>query len=78
MQNHEYEVWQLALQLKDMVDLVCAQTISLSQIAYLDFLIQEYLEFRKMLFPEIKLRPKHHYLRHYSALFLKFGPLIRL
>lgn len=78
VQNHEDEVWQLALQLKDIVDLICAQNISLSQIAYLDILIQEYLELRKMLFPEVQLKPKHHYLRHYSALILKFGPLIRL
>lgn len=78
VQNHEDEVWQLALQLKDIVDLICAQNISLSQIAYLDILIQEYLELRKMMFPEIQLKPKHHYLRHYSALILKFGPLIRL
>ncbi len=78
VQNHEDEVWQLALQLKDIVDLICAQNISLSQTAYLDILIQEYLELRKMLFPEVQLKPKHHYLRHYSALILKFGPLIRL
>lgn len=78
VQNHEDEVWQLALQLKDIVDLICAQNISLPQIAYLDILLQEYLEMRKMLFPEIQLKPKHHYLRHYSALLLKFGPLIRL
>lgn len=78
VQNHEDEVWQLALQLKDIVDLICAQKISLSQIAYLDILIQEYLELRKMLFPETQLKPKHHFLRHYPALFLKFGPLMRL
>lgn len=78
VQNHEDEVWQLALQLKDIVELICAQNISLSQIAYLDTLIQEYLELRKMLFPENQLKPKHHYLRHYAALFLKFGPLSRL
>lgn len=78
VQNYEDEVWQLALQLKDIVDLICAQKISLSQIAYLDILIQEYLELRKMVFPEMPLKPKHHYLRHYAALVLKFGPLMRL
>lgn len=31
-----------------------------------------------MLFPEVPLKPKHHFLRHYPALILKFGPLIRL
>ncbi|KAK0140165.1 hypothetical protein N1851_022919 [Merluccius polli] len=72
------DVWQLTLQLKDIVDLICAQKISVSQVAYLDILIQEYLESRKALFPESNLKPKHHYLRHYPALILKFGPLIRV
>lgn len=71
-------VWQLLLQLKDVVDLICAQQISIAQVAYLDVLIQEYLETRKTQFPDINLRPKHHYLRHYPGLILKFGPLIRL
>lgn len=78
VQNPDDEVWQLTLQLKDIVDLVCAQRISQSQVVYLDIIIQEYLESRKCLFPECKLKPKHHYLRHYPALILKFGPLIRL
>lgn len=72
------DVWQLTLQLKDIVDMVCAQKISVSQVAFLDVLIQEYLESRKSLFPSTTLKPKHHYLRHYPALILKFGPLIRL
>lgn len=78
VQDTADEVWQLTLQLKDIVELICAQKISVSQVAYLDVLIQEYLEFRKVLFPETTLKPKHHYLRHYPALILKFGPLIRL
>lgn len=78
VQNPQDDVWQLMLQLKDIVDMVCAQKISTSQIAYLDIIIQEYLESRKFLFPETPLKPKHHFLRHYPALILKFGPLIRL
>ncbi|KAL1268603.1 hypothetical protein QQF64_033966 [Cirrhinus molitorella] len=35
------DVWQLTLQLKDIVEMVCAQRISLSEVAYLDVLIQE-------------------------------------
>jgi len=78
VQNPEDDVWQLTLQLKDIVDMICAQTISSAQVAYLDILIQEYLESRKSLFPESPLKPKHHYLRHYPALIFKFGPLIRV
>lgn len=78
VQHADDEVWQLTLQLKDIVDMICAQNISSSQVAYLDILIQEYLECRKCLFPESPLKPKHHFLRHYPALILKFGPLIRV
>lgn len=78
IQDPEDDVWQLALQLKDIVDLICAQKISLSQVTYLDVIIQEYLEARMCLFPESPLKPKHHFLRHYPELILKFGPLIRV
>ena len=78
MKDAADDVWQLTLQLKDIADMICAQKISVPQVAYLDVLIQEYLESRKALFPESNLKPKHHYLRHYPALILKFGPLIRL
>lgn len=71
-------MWQLLLQLKDIVDEICAQKISVSQVAYLDIMIQEYLELRKSLFPETPLKPKHHFMCHYPALILKFDPLIRL
>lgn len=55
MQHPQDNVWQLILQLKAIVDLICAQQISTAQIAYLDVLIQEYLETRKALFPDIRL-----------------------
>lgn len=34
--NADDEVWQLTLQLKDIVEIICAQIISLSQVTYLD------------------------------------------
>lgn len=58
VQDPKDNVWQLVLQLKYIVDLICAQQISEAQVAYLDVLIQEYLEIRKALFPDINLRPK--------------------
>uniref|UniRef100_A0A096MAD3 Uncharacterized protein n=1 Tax=Poecilia formosa TaxID=48698 RepID=A0A096MAD3_POEFO len=48
VQDTADDVWQLTLQLKDTVELICAQKISLAQIAYLDVVIQEYLETRKL------------------------------
>ncbi|XP_071810939.1 uncharacterized protein [Apostichopus japonicus] len=70
-------VWLFFLQLHDMVELLCAPSIDEAQIANLSFLIEEYLESRHRLFPERRMRPKHHFLNHYPMLILQFGPLIR-
>lgn len=74
----ENQVWQLVLQLREMVSLICAPAISSGQIAYLRVLIDEYLCFRKQAFPDQQLKPKHHYVSHYPELIIRFGPLIRL
>ncbi len=74
----ENKVWQLVLQLQEMVSLICAPAISAGQIAYLRVLIDEYLCFRSQAFPNHKLKPKHHYVSHYPELIMCFGPLIRL
>ena len=72
------KVWKLYLTLKDIVDLVCAYEISHQQLTYLDALCQDYVDRRKKHFPCVKLRPKHHFMMHYAALTMQFGPLIRL
>lgn len=63
--------------LKQIVDFSTAQCISLAQISSMRHTIFEYLELRVKLFPEVKLRPKHHYITHYPHLTKQFGPLIR-
>ncbi|KAL2083090.1 hypothetical protein ACEWY4_020863 [Coilia grayii] len=72
------KVWQLVLQLREVVDLICAPAISNGQIAYLRVLIDEYLHYRVQTFPDNPLKPKHHYVSHYPELIIQFGPLIRL
>lgn len=66
-------VWQRTILLKELVELICAPSISVAQVTLL-----KYLRTRKELFPSLKLKPKHHDLIHYPALMLKFVPLIRL
>lgn len=78
IKNADEPVWQLFLLLHDIVDIVCAPQIKQSDIAYLNVLIEEYLEGRQSHFPQVKLKPKHHFLRHYPELILQFGSLIRL
>lgn len=72
------EVWQLCLKLRAMVELICAPKINHGQIAYLKILIEEYVHLRHTMFPDRRLKPKHHFLLHYPDLILHFGPLIRL
>lgn len=71
-------VWQLFLLLCNITEIICAPKIEDSDLAYLAILIDEYLEDRQKIFPNDKLRPKHHFLKHYPNLILLFGPLIRL
>ncbi|XP_076037551.1 uncharacterized protein LOC143022999 [Oratosquilla oratoria] len=72
------EDWQLYLKLKLIVELVCAPAIAQGQIVFLASLIEDYIDYRATIFPNINLRPKHHFLCHYPELIVRFGPLIRL
>ena len=74
----ENPVWRLCLLLQEIVEIVGAQKKSFAQVAYLRCLIKEYLQGRKTLFPDVTMKPKHHFLAHYPYLTLKFGPRIRL
>lgn len=71
-------MYKLTVLLKELVELVCAPKISVSQVSVLGAVIKDYLETRTEMFPTQNLKPKHHYLMHYPCLTLKFAPLIRL
>lgn len=78
VKNIENDVWMLVLHLRQICSLICAPALSLGQIALLQEKINEYLSLRVKCFPNIKLRPKHHYISHYPCLVLSFGPLTHL
>lgn len=72
------EVWQLCLKLREITEFICAPKIHLSEVGYVNVLLEEYVHLRKTLFPDHTLKPKHHYLLHYPDLILQFGPVIRV
>ena len=76
--NTDDPYWHMFLLLRDIIELLCAPTITEADIAYLSTLIDEYLEERKQNFPDDRMKPKHHYFKHYPRLILEFGPLIRV
>ena len=73
-----HRVWQMYLNLKCIVEILTAKSITHEQIAYVNVCIEEYLSDRCQLFPDNPLKPKHHFLLHYPELTLSFGPLIHL
>jgi len=70
------KAWDLLLLLREVVELVCAPKVSDAQILHLNRLVQLYVSQRSELFPNVALRPKHHYLLHYPWLTQMFGPLL--
>ncbi|XP_052130221.1 uncharacterized protein LOC127751151 [Frankliniella occidentalis] len=76
--DEENEVWQALMMLSEITEIVCSPTIHKSNLPYLQEITNSYLTVRKNLFPDVKLRPKHHYLSHYSWLCLMFGPLMKV
>lgn len=61
-------VWKMVLKLQEISGLLMAFKISVGQVAYLRILLLEYIKMRIKLFPNTKLRPKHHYILHYPYL----------
>lgn len=78
IKNTENDVWLLILCLREICFLTFASALSLGQVALLQEKINEYLLLRLKCFPNIKLRPKHHYISHYPSLTISFGPLKHL
>lgn len=72
------EYWNLMQLLRKICNLCLAVQLSIGQISVLRELLFEYIEYRKKLFPNEKLKPKHHYILHYPYLIKQFGPLRHL
>lgn len=71
-------VWLLVLKLREIVEFSVSPKLSFGQVMYMKTIIDEYLEDRKILFPNDNLKPKHHFIHHYPELMFHFGPLIKV
>lgn len=70
------KAWSVVLELKDIVELLSSPSFTTETLCYLQAKISDHRQLLLEVFPDIKLRPKHHYLEHYPVLIKKFGPLI--
>ena len=70
--------WTVLMDLKEIVELVLSPTFDDESIQYLQTKIQDHRQILMEVFPEFRLRPKHHYVEHYPDLIRCFGPLVHL
>ena len=70
--------WSVLMDLKEVVELALCQSFTNDSLAYLQRKISDHRQTLQEVFPEFKLRPKHHYLEHYPALVRCFGPLVHV
>nr|XP_054604470.1 uncharacterized protein LOC129165387 isoform X1 [Nothobranchius furzeri] len=70
--------WEVLMELKDVVQLAMSQIFNEETIQYLACKILDHRQLFQEVFPNVRLRPKHHYIEHYPHLIKCFGPLVHL
>ena len=70
--------WHVLMTLKYVVELVMAPYHTVETLGYLESKISEHRYRYLDVFPEEKLKPKHHFLEHYPRLTTAFGLLVAL
>ena len=69
--------WHLILELKALVELSFAGSFHEADIVYFETKIQSHHMLFNEIFPEERLKPKHHFLSHYAQLTKCYGPLLQ-
>lgn len=72
------KIWDVLMDLKDIVELAVSHTFTDNTIQYMASKILDHRQLLQEVFPNLRLRPKHHYIEHYPCLIKCFGPLVHL
>lgn len=67
--------WNILLLLKDIVELAVATKHTEESVHFLDCKVTEHRDLLQTTFPDFRLRPKHHYIKHYPEMIKAFGPI---
>lgn len=70
--------WEILMDLKEIVELVVSTKLSEKTLCYLESKISDHKNLLTETFPDLRLRPKHHFVDHYPHLIRCFGPLVAL
>ena len=68
--------WSVILELKDIVEILVSSSFTEESLSYLEAKIFEHRKLLIEVFPDVKLKPKHHFLEHYPGLIRCFGPVV--
>ncbi len=68
-------IWEILMLLKDILELATSFRFTDDTIDFLAAKISEHRGLLLKVFPDFVLRPKHHYIEHYSQLIRTYGPL---
>lgn len=70
------EVWSLYIMLREIIHITTSPNVTKSHLLQLETLVTDHHTLYIKLFGDLK--PKFHFLIHYSNLMLKIGPIIKL
>ena len=70
-------VWSIYIKLLQIVELLCADEFSNSDLLLLQNEIDTFFQSYADVFQNVCIKPKGHYLQHYPAMIRKFGPLVK-
>jgi len=73
-EKKDNDLWEMMLCLRRIMLILLGFKITINQIEILNNLIIEYIYIQE-LFPEMSIKPKHHYSLHYAYLIKIFGSI---
>ncbi|KAK3909773.1 Replicase polyprotein 1ab [Frankliniella fusca] len=71
-------VWRMMMLLTEIIRFITSPTVQKASLPALKEKIHLYLHLRCSLFPAVPLRPKHHFMEHYSDLIIQYGCFMRV
>lgn len=70
------KTWGILMDLKDIAELLCSSKFTDESLCYMECKISDHRNLLQEVFPDFRLRPKHHFIEHYPHLVRCFGPLV--
>lgn len=70
--------WEILMDLKEIVQIVVSDRFTEETLSYLAFKLSDHHLLLTATFPNFVLKPKHHFIEHYTHLIRCYGPLVDL